>query len=125
MKLPKLRCIPAMTLLTALAVPVPLAAQEQPEGVTGANAGTANALPLINQPLVPGARKSGGSEFSLTVNGTGFVASSAVNWNGSPRVTRFVSRSKLTASILASDIAKSNTASVTVVNPSPGGGRSN
>jgi hypothetical protein len=37
----------------------------------------------------------------------------------------FVSSSQLKASILASDIAKAGTASVRVVNPSPGGGTSN
>jgi hypothetical protein len=59
------------------------------------------------------------------VNGTGFVAGSVVDWNGSARATTFVSGSKLTASILASDIALASTASVTVVNPTPGGGTSN
>ena len=59
------------------------------------------------------------------MNGTGFVSGSIVNWNGSARATTFVSPSQLTASILATDIATASTASVTVVNPSPGGGVSN
>src|SRR5579872_5975578 len=87
--------------------------------------GQTNPVPLINQPLVPDVVAPGGAGFTLTVNGTGFVASSAVNWNGSARTTTFVSGSELTASILASDIANFNTASVTVVNPGPGGGPSN
>src|SRR5439155_23111954 len=95
--------------------------------VTGMSAttGTANPVPLINQPLVPDATAPGGPGFTLTVNGTGFVSGALVNWNGSPRATTFVSDSQLTASILASDIAIASTASVTVVNPSPGGGESN
>jgi hypothetical protein len=87
--------------------------------------GSANPVPLINQPLVPDAVAPGGAGFTLTVNGTGFVSGSVVNWNGSPRTTSFVNGSQLTASIPASDIATANTASVTVVNPSPGGGLSN
>jgi hypothetical protein len=63
--------------------------------------------------------------FKLTVNGTGFVSGSTVKWNGSARATSFVSNSNLTATIMASDVAQSNTASVTVVNPAPGGGTSN
>jgi ankyrin repeat protein len=87
--------------------------------------GTANPVPLINQPLVPDAVAPGGAGFTLTVNGTGFVSGSVVNWNGSARTTTFVNRSRLTASILSSDIGTASTASVTVVNPSPGGGASN
>jgi FG-GAP-like repeat/FG-GAP repeat len=85
----------------------------------------ANPVPLINQPLVPDAEAPGGAAFSLTVNGTGFVPGSVVNWNGSARATNFISESTLMASILATDIAGLNTASVTDVNPAPGGGTSN
>jgi hypothetical protein len=84
-----------------------------------------NPLPLVNQPLVPAAVAPGGSGFTLTVNGTGFVSGATVNWNGSARTTTFVSSSQLTASITASDIATATTASVTVVNSSPGGVASN
>jgi hypothetical protein len=84
-----------------------------------------NPVPLVNQPLVPDAAAPGGTGFTLTVNGTGFVSGSVVHWNGSPRATAFVSESRLTASIQASDIAKTGTASVTVVSPGPGGGTSN
>src|SRR5216683_791054 len=51
--------------------------------------------------------------------------SSVVNWNGSPRATTFVSSAQLTAQISAADIATTGTASVTVFNPTPGGGMSN
>jgi hypothetical protein len=84
-----------------------------------------NPVPLINQPLVPDAAAPGGPGFTLTVNGTGFVSGASVNWNGSARATTFVSTAQLTATILASDIAIASTASVTVVNSSPGGGTSN
>src|SRR5947207_15994989 len=84
-----------------------------------------NPVPLINQPLVPAAIKPGSAGFTITVNGTGFVSGAVVKWNGNVRTTTFVSKSRLTASILSTDVAKANTASVTVVNPSPGGGSSN
>jgi hypothetical protein len=83
-----------------------------------------NPVPFVNQPLVPDAAAPGGAAFTLTVNGTGFVSGSVVLWNGSPRTTQFVSQGQLTAGILATDIAKAGTASVTVVSPKSGGGRS-
>lgn len=84
-----------------------------------------NPVPFIDQPLVPDAVAPGGSAFTLTVNGAGFVASSTVNWNGSPLTTTFVSSTRLTASVPASDIAAESTAMVTVLSPAPGGGVSN
>jgi hypothetical protein len=84
-----------------------------------------NPVPLINLPLVPDAVPPGGGGFTLTVNGTGFVSGSVVNWNGSPLETYFNSSSQLTASVPASDIATANTASVTVVSPSAGDETSN
>src|SRR6266852_6751742 len=84
-----------------------------------------NPVPFVNQPLVPTTVVPGSAAFTLTVNGTGFVSGSVVNWNGSARATTFVSNSQLSASILASDIATASTASVTVVNSNPGGGVSN
>ena len=63
-------------------------------------------------------------DFTLTVNGAGFVSGSIVNWNGTPLATTFVSAVKLRAAVPAADIATSGTARVTVVNPGPGGGSS-
>jgi dienelactone hydrolase len=84
-----------------------------------------NPVPLINQPLVPDAVTPGGAGFTLTVNGAGFVPGCVVQWNSSALPTTFVSASQLKASVPASHIAQSGTASVTVVNPRPGGGVSN
>jgi hypothetical protein len=58
------------------------------------------------------------------VNGTGFSSGAVVNWNGSPRTTEIISSSQLKATINAADVAEGGTASVTVVNPAPGGGTS-
>jgi FG-GAP-like repeat/Abnormal spindle-like microcephaly-assoc'd, ASPM-SPD-2-Hydin/Protein of unknown function (DUF1573) len=84
-----------------------------------------NPVPFINQPLVPSAVAPGGPDFTLTVNGTGFVNGATINWNGSPLATTFVSNSQLTATVPAARIAIMGTASISVVNPAPGGGASN
>jgi FG-GAP-like repeat/Abnormal spindle-like microcephaly-assoc'd, ASPM-SPD-2-Hydin len=83
-----------------------------------------NPVPLVNQPLVPESTKPGSHGFTLTVNGTGFSSGAVVNWNGTPRTTEVISSSQLNATISATDVAKAGTASVTVVNPPPGGGTS-
>jgi hypothetical protein len=114
-----------MAVLVSLPVAISAAQDANAHAEQGAAMTSANPVPFINQPLVPDAIKPRGVGFTLTVNGTGFVSGSLVNWNGSARTTTFVSTSKLTASIAASDIAKPTTASVTVFNPSPGGGTSN
>jgi hypothetical protein len=118
MKSKKLMIFTAIALFAAPAISVRLAAQEGPGGAR-------NPVPLINQPLVPDAAAPGGKQFQLTVNGTGFVSGSVVNWNGSALATTFVSGSQLTATVPASNISKASTASVTVVSPGVGGGASN
>lgn len=74
-------------------------------------------IPLIQNPLVPTSATAGGAQFTLTVNGTGFVSGAVANWNGHPRSTAFVSSSQLTVTIPATDIAAAGTAVVTVANP--------
>jgi hypothetical protein len=84
-----------------------------------------NAVPFLNQPLIPDSVAPGHSAFKLTVTGTGFASGAVVNWNGSPRATTFISSSQLQAAITATDVAQHGTATVTIVNPSPRGGTSN
>lgn len=88
-------------------------------------AARANGVPFIYQPLSPSSVAPGGADFTLTVSGTGFISNAVINWNGSPRTTTFLSSSKLSASIFASDIASAGTALITVTNPASGGGTSN
>ncbi len=75
--------------------------------------------------LDPESLTSGGTAFSLTVQGVNFVRGATVRWNGADRGTAFVSDSQLRATIVATDIATAGIASVTVHNPPPGGGTSN
>jgi hypothetical protein len=93
--------------------------------------GPSNAITFtVNNPvpamasLSPSSVTAGGSAFTLTVNGSNFVNGSVVNWNGSSRNTTYISSTQLQAAITATDIAAASSASVTVFNPSPGGGTS-
>jgi subtilisin family serine protease len=72
--------------------------------------------------LSPASAMAGGTALTLTVNGSKFLASSVVRWNGTSRPTTFVSATQLQASIGAGDIVVPGTASVTVFTPAPGGG---
>jgi hypothetical protein len=84
-----------------------------------------NPVPFLNQPVVPGSTAPGGASFTLTVNGAGFVSASVVKWNGTALTTTFVSSAQLTAAVPAGNIAAAGTATITVSNPTPGGGVSN
>lgn len=66
----------------------------------------------------------GSETFTLTVDGSSFVPTSKVMWNGAERTTTFVSSSRLAASIPASDVAASGSALVSVFTPAAGGGTS-
>ncbi len=84
-----------------------------------------NPIPFLHNPLTPSSTAPGSAQLQLSVAGAGFVSGSVVHWNGSPRATTFVSARNLTATIPASDLTNATSAFVTVVNPAPGGGRSN
>jgi uncharacterized protein (TIGR03437 family) len=86
---------------------------------------TINAPAPFLSTLSPRNAMAGNPGFTLTVNGSHFVAGSVVRWNGSDRATAFPSSSALTASIPASDLTVAGTAQVTVFNPPPSGGASN
>ena len=75
--------------------------------------------------LTPAAAAQNGAAFTMTVNGTGFVAGSVVRWNGVARPTTFVSATQLTASISGADLATAGSVIVTVSNAATGGGTSN
>jgi hypothetical protein len=82
-----------------------------------------NPVPGITS-LAPFAEKQNSGAFTLTVHGSGFVNGAVVTFNGAPRPTSFESSGVLKASILASDLAASGTATIGVANPAPGGGNS-
>jgi YVTN family beta-propeller protein len=67
--------------------------------------------------LVPPSAIVGGPAFTLTVNGSNFISTSIVEWNGTGLTTTYVSATQLTASVPATDIATAGMISVTVLNP--------
>jgi hypothetical protein len=77
--------------------------------------GTTTGLTLTT--LTPSSATAGGPAFTLTADGTGFVAGATLRWNGAARTTTFVSATRVTASIPASDIAAAGSVPVTVANP--------
>ena len=85
------------------------------------NVTVTNPYPKITT-LSPNTKPAGAAAFTLTVNGSNLVSTSVVNWNGSPRTTTFVSATKLTAAITATDVATGGIYKVTVTSPAPGGG---
>ena len=96
-------------------------------GVTSALSDTItvnNPVPTTTS-ISPTSKTAGDSGFTLTVNGTNFVSSSVVRFNGSSRTTTFVSSTQLTAAILTGDLTTAGTFSITVFNTTPGGGTSN
>ena len=84
-----------------------------------------NPVPFLNQPLLPTAVSPGNPAFILHVSGTGFLPAATVNFNRTPLATTFVDGEHLTAAVPAAEVANAGTASITVVNPAPGGGASN
>lgn len=69
--------------------------------------------------LVPAFVTAAGPAYAQTVFGTGFSASSTVQFNGSPRATTFISTTQIVAQFGAVDVASIGSAAITVVN---GGG---
>jgi len=83
-----------------------------------------NPVPAISG-ISPAFTNAGGTMFALTVNGSGFIASSTAYWGASALTTSYVSATQLTAQVPAADIASAGTVAITVQNPAPGGGTSN
>ncbi len=87
-----------------------------------------NPVPAIVA-LSPSTITAGSQNFVLAISGTNFISgpngATFAFWNGSPRSTTFNPLTQqLDVLILASDVATSGTAKVTVENPVPGGGTS-
>jgi hypothetical protein len=80
--------------------------------------GPTTTFPLLLS-LLPASTTPGGLSFMLTVNGANFATNSIVLWNGKARTTRFVSSTKLTATILGTDISTQGIDLVTVANSVP------
>jgi hypothetical protein len=93
--------------------------------INPASAATANPVPFLNQPLVPTSVAPGSPALTMKVSGTGFVSGATIDFDGKPLATTFVDSEHLSAPVPAASVATAQTASVTVVDPAPGGGASN
>src|ERR1051326_6948081 len=80
-----------------------------------------NPSPSISS-LSPASAIAGSQGFTLTVNGSNFISSSQVQFNGTPRATTFLSSSQLQTSITTADIVNGALNQITVITPAPGGG---
>jgi hypothetical protein len=85
----------------------------------GLSCGTCGLRPFITS-ISPNSTPAGGNQFLLTVNGSDFRRDSMVSWNGSFRVTSFLSSHQLAAAITAADIAAPGSVLVFVFNPPSG-----
>ncbi len=90
---------------------------------------TGNALTVSPVPAVvslqPSQILATSGAFNLLVIGGVYVPGAAVQWDGSPRLTTYVTQGVLQAAITSQDIATPGVHFITVVNPAPGGGASN
>jgi hypothetical protein len=75
--------------------------------------------------MSPALTSAGGSAFTLTLTGTGFVSGSTAYWGTTALATQFASSTQLTAQVTAAEIASAGIITVSVQSPAPGGGASN
>ena len=92
--------------------------------VTGASGPATNPLPTITG-LSPSSAYTGDPPTVVAINGTGFMAASAVFVNNLQRTSVFVRDTQLTINLTSSELAVQQSISVRVQNPAPGGGASN
>jgi hypothetical protein len=75
--------------------------------------------------ISPDTKHAGDPDFTLAVDGSGFLPCSIVRLDGGDQPTTYVDASHLTAAIPASDVVTAGTRQITVFDPGPGGGVSN
>jgi len=88
--------------------------------VTGS---TGNPMPAITA-LFPNTVVAGKTSQLLTINGTGFVSTSTVTFNGVAHAANFIGTNRFTISLAALDLATAGTYPIVVINSTPGGGSS-
>lgn len=101
-------------------------------GITPATSSSAPVTVIYPVPtttsISPGSANVGAAAFTMTVNGSNFVAGSVVRFAGTNLVTTYISASQLTVTIPASYMTAAGTFNIDVVNPpvnTLGGGTSN
>nr|WP_246408963.1 IPT/TIG domain-containing protein [Granulicella aggregans] len=82
-----------------------------------------NPVPAVTG-ITPASVTAGAAPQTITVSGSGFVAASVINFNGAALSTTYTSATSLQAQVPASALTAGGDVSVTVSNPTPGGGSS-
>jgi O-glycosyl hydrolase len=82
-----------------------------------------NSAPSLTS-LAPPSANAGAASQTLTLNGTNFLSTSTVTYNGVSHAATYVSSTELTISLSAGDQAAAGNFPVVVTNPAPGGGAS-
>ncbi|MCK6545423.1 IPT/TIG domain-containing protein [Myxococcota bacterium] len=82
-----------------------------------------NPVPALTS-ITPNTGVVGGNGGTMTINGTGFVSSSRARWGSTNLTTTYVSPTRVTAAITATQLAVNGTYDIVVTNPVPGGGAS-
>jgi hypothetical protein len=82
-----------------------------------------NPAPTLSS-LSPASAVAGATAQTLTLNGTNFLSTSTVTYNGVGHAATLVSSTVLTISLSATDQATAGSYAVVVTNPAPGGGAS-
>jgi len=90
-------------------------------GLTAAQGPPANPVPILIS-MSPAFASAGGSAFTLTLTGTGFVSGSRVYWGTTALSSQFTSSTQLTAQVTAAEISSAAMTVVSVQSPAPGGG---
>ena len=82
-----------------------------------------NPVPTLSS-FSPAFSTVGAAALTLTLNGSNFLSTSTVAYNGVAHLATFVSASTLTITLSAADQATAGNYAVVVTNPTPGGGNS-
>ena len=104
--------------------PLPEAGTSQALSFTVQSTTPENPQPSISQ-LSQTSATAGSGPLTLTITGTGFIASSSVTFNGVSHTDSLLSATQLTIVLSASDLAAAGSYPIVVTNPAPGGGASN
>ncbi len=88
------------------------------------NFAVGNPVPAITS-LSPASATVGAAAQTLTINGSGFMSSSTVTYNGTGHAATYVNATQLKITLSTGDQATAGTYAVVVTNPTPGGGASN
>lgn len=92
-------------------------------GSGGGGGNQNNPVPSITS-FSPTQQVAGSAAQPLTINGTNFMTTSTLTYNGLAQPVTYVSATQLTTTLTQANLATANSYPVVVTNPSPGGGPS-